>query len=296
MNKFLLKLFNWSIYLRFIPKNLTSHKELKELIKNEAIYGYLGKKYNKYLNNLPKYMHTHEYSNKVWWCWLQGEEKAPELNKACLNSLRKTLLDREIVVISDKNYKEYVEIPDYILDKYNKGIITRTHFSDILRLELLVKYGGTWIDSSVLCTEYNKVFFDKDLFVFQNWMKVDSSICLSSWFITAEREEPILKTTKDLLYQYWKNNNYLIHYYLFHLFVTMATHKYKSEWDTMYRFSNVPTHILQFELLNEYSEYRFNQIKKMSSIHKLNQKLDFSKCNGKTNYDFIIKKYLSSGE
>ena len=45
-------------------------------------------------------------------------------------------------------------------------------------------------------------------------------------------------------------------------------------------------------LLEKYSEERFKQIEEMSSFHKLNQKLDFSKCDGKTNYDYIIKKYL----
>jgi hypothetical protein len=41
------------------------------------------------------------------------------------------------------------------LEKYQKKIIDNTHFSDLLRLELLIKYGGTWIDASVLVTKYN---------------------------------------------------------------------------------------------------------------------------------------------
>ena len=42
-----------------------------------------------------------------------------------------------------------------------------THFSDLLRLELLIKYGGTWVDASVLITKYTKDYFNKDLFFFK---------------------------------------------------------------------------------------------------------------------------------
>ena len=111
---------------------------------------------------------------------------------------------------------------------------------------------------------------------------------LSSWFITSEIENPILKTTQELLYKYWKNHNSIIHYFLFHFFFTMTCEKYKKEWNEVDRFSNVPPHILQFELTKKYSKKRFEEIKKMSSLHKLNQKIDFSICDGNTFYDYII--------
>lgn len=277
-----------SYYLTFSKfKNEQQEKRI-----NWIYYQYIEKKYRKFLNKLEHSKNTNQFSNKVWWCWFQGEENAPDLNKACLNSLKTQLADREIIVITESNYKEYVELPEYINKKYESGIITKTHFSDILRTNLLVKYGGTWIDSSVLCTNYNKDLFDKNLFVFQNWKTGDNSIVASSWFITSEVNNPILKDTLSLLNEYWKRNDYLINYFLFHFFFTMASNKYEKQWKNMSRFSNLPPHILQFELLEKYSKERFNQIKKMASFHKLNQKLDFSKCDGNTNYDYIIKKYL----
>ena len=229
-----------------------------------------------------------EYSNKVWWCWLQGEENAPELNKACLASLRENLIDREVIVITEENLFKYIDFPEYITKKYKKGIISRTHFSDLIRIELLTKYGGTWIDSSVYCTEYNRIFFDKPLFVFQNWKRNNPSVISSSWFITAEKDNPILKATKQLLYEYWKKNSFFIDYFLFHFFFTMATEKYKKLWEEIPRYSNIPPHILQFELLSEFSEERFEEIKKMSSFHKLNQKQDFSIAKENSYYRYII--------
>lgn len=270
--------------------------EQEEKRINWIYYKNIEKKYRKFLDKLEYSKNTNKFSNKVWWCWFQGEEQAPDLNKACLNSLKEKLIDRDIIIITEKNYEKYIEVPEYIKEKYKNGIISKTHFSDILRINLLVKYGGTWIDSSVLCTNYDKDMFDKNLFLYQNWKTGDNSIVASSWFITSEINNPILKDTLALLNEYWKKYDYLINYFLLHFFISMAANKYQEQWKNMDRFSNIPPHILQFELLEKFSKKRFQQIEKMASFHKLNHKLNFSNCNGNTNYDYIIKKYLKEND
>ena len=292
MMKFKEKIEKLKAYLYFYIHGAKLSKEQEEKRKHWIYYIYLKKRYGRFLNNLKKRKNTNKFCDKVWWCWLQGEENAPDINKACLNSLRKNLKNRDIIVITEDNYSEYVTLPQYIISKYKRKIITKTHFSDILRLALLVKYGGTWIDSSVLCTKYDEDLFDKNLFVYQNWKKGDEAIALSSWFITSEKENPILVDTLELLYKYWKEHNFLIHYFLMHFLFTLAITKYPEQWNQVNRFSNLPPHILQFEILNEYNENRFRQIEKMSSFHKLNQKMNFKEANEKSNYKYILKKYL----
>ena len=123
----------------------------------------------------------HRRSKKIWFCWLQGLEEAPEVVKACYSSLVRHLEvagqarneGYEIIVIDGKNWREYVELPEYVVEKRGKGLIPAAHFSDLLRLELLILYGGMWIDSTVLCTgEPAKglpltAYRDADLFMFQ---------------------------------------------------------------------------------------------------------------------------------
>ena len=118
-------------FFAFLYYKITFKKYNKNIItlkRDWIIYSYLKHKYNKYLYNLPKFESKEIYSNKVWWCWLQGEDNAPDLNKACLNSLRKELNDREIIVITNDNYNNYVEFPDYIIKKYEKGLLRRLIF------------------------------------------------------------------------------------------------------------------------------------------------------------------------
>ena len=95
----------------------------------------------------------HEHPKIVWWCWLQGLDNAPDIVKACLRSLQRHLpKDYEIRIIDEHNWKEWVTLPQYIVEKRSAGRIPAALFSDLLRLELLIKYGGTWIDATVLCT------------------------------------------------------------------------------------------------------------------------------------------------
>ena len=62
-------------------------------------------------------------SKIIWFCWLQGMEEAPNIVLACYNSIKRNIPDREIKLIDAKNWKEYVELPDFIVKKWEKGII-----------------------------------------------------------------------------------------------------------------------------------------------------------------------------
>ena len=271
--------------LRFyICKNNSS---INDINRNWKAYSYLYKKYNNLIQSLPLYKEDDSKEDIIWWCRLQWYENAPKLNKSCLASVRKFVKNKKIVVITYENLDEYVKFPKYIYDKHDKGVMPHAHFSDLVRLELLINYWGTWIDSSVLLTWYEKTFFDSDFFVFNNFHRGDESIALSNWFITSNKNNPILKTTRDLLFEYWKRNNYLVNYYIFHMFFTMATKKYSEVWDKVPKYSNLPPHIMQYEFLEKYDEERFEELKKISSVHKLSQKVDRRKLSKNSLFEYI---------
>ena len=161
-----------------------TNPELKKVNKNWIIYTYLKTKYSSFLKKYKtKENNSHEYSDIVWWCWFQGEEKAPDIVKACLESVRRNMPDKKINIITESNMWDYVSMPDFIKEKYKKGIISRTHFSDLLRLELLITYGGTWIDSTVLCTAEPNYAFNTPLFAFKTNEKNDPATAAQNWFM-----------------------------------------------------------------------------------------------------------------
>ena len=278
-----------SIKNKFAGKALTD--EQKELINHYFYYSYLKKKYKKWIQqqNPDLSFHTPNNTKIVWWCWFQGEENAPLICKQCLASIRKYLPDYEIKVITDENMFSYINVPSYIEKKYKEGLITKTHFSDILRTCLLAEYGGVWIDSTVLLTDKINDLIQTPLFYFKNYDRGNSAIIASSWFLSAAKAHPIINILKEFLFLYWKNNNYLIHYYLFHLLLTLINETFPTYNDNIPTFSNIPTHILQREQYELYNPKRFEQIEKISRVHKLNRRVDISTDAIKgTNLEYIL--------
>lgn len=180
----------------------------------------------------------HEQSNRVWFCWLQGMENAPELVRVCLHSQQALLTDREIVVITLENYRQYVTLPDFFVKKYEKGLIPHALFSDLLRLELLLKYGGTWMDATLLVTSrnYPPHVLNCDLFMFQYFNEKDRRPCgVSNWFITSCTNNRLLLILRDMLFQYWRDYNCTVNYHIFHLFFSWIACEFPEEYRSMPR-------------------------------------------------------------
>lgn len=217
----------------------------------------------------------HEHPKVVWWCWLQGEENAPEIVKACLNSLRKNLpQEYEIRVVDETNWRQWVSLPDYIVAKRRKGQIPPALFSDLLRLELLIKYGGTWIDSTVLCIgEDGYRLLEADLFFFQYTAPGNPKFGgISNWFISAHSNHKVLMTMRDILMAYWRDYDCTLDYYIFHLFFGGMVKAYPEEINSMPYAYSVDALQLMKHWHEEFDEARFAELTSRSCFHKLSSR------------------------
>lgn len=110
------------------------------------------KKYTYVLNNIEETETSDKFQNKIWQLWLQGAENMPAIVKKCTESVKKFHGDN-IILLTNENLNNYIQLPTYIVEKYKKGIITNANFSDIIRLSLLSRYGGCWVDSTIYLTD-----------------------------------------------------------------------------------------------------------------------------------------------
>lgn len=223
----------------------------------------------------------------IWTVWLQGMNNAPEIVQACFRSLLKLNGEYEIILITKDNLEEYVTLNPSITKKWEDGIISNTAISNIIRLELLCKYGGIWVDGTVLCTtEYIPDYITNvPLFMYSSWKWITGDIRpVSTWFIAAKPHHPILETVKKGLIYYWERKNKLDTYFIFHMFFRMVISEYPELWHMVPRFSNIPPHMLQFELRNEYNDQRYKEIKDMAPFHKLTYKLPKSVLESHNNF------------
>lgn len=258
----------------------------------------LKKKYRRVIEKVANnYTESPSSSSKrrVWLCWMQGIECAPPVVKACVDSIKECITDREIVVISEKNYRNYVQFPEYVQEKIDAGVIGIAHTTDLLRLELLTKYGGTWIDSTVYCSSKSipSYMLEDDLFMFQCLKpgRNGHTITISNWFITARANNKLLELTKELLFAYWEKENKLISYFIFHNFFQILIERFPEEWEKVVPFSNSTPHIILLRLFDEYDEKVWNAVKDMTPFHKLSYKFSDNQIGKEgTYYDAIINK------
>lgn len=272
--------------------------------------GYTNKKFCKYLkkytylfDNLPVLSKKEQEPNYIWQIWLQGEENMPEIVKKCLESVRVFNSDKKVIFLSENDIEKYVNIPDFIMSKYKKKIIPPAHFTDYVRLCLLSKYGGTWIDATVMLSDkIPKEILSQEVFFFKN----KTSECknfrnvqdykkaflpmISNWFIHSKPNNLIILTTLKFLNEYWKRENSLKHYFLFHYFITFAVlnnSEIRTTWDNMLSLSNDMPHFLQNSFKTEFAEEKFDLCIKKSFIHKLTYRFE-------SDFDMNwIKKILS---
>lgn len=265
----------------------TGMEILRLSVDNKA----LKKLRRQYKKKLPAFKEAVDSGNKessfndtIWICWLQGIDKAPSLVKRCYKSIKDNFKDSKIVVLDETNINDYVELPSYIMEKYEKGIITKTHFSDILRLELLSQYGGTWIDGTVYCSGWDDKFsyMRKSPFFMFQVLKPGAdgqSLKTSSWYISSYSHNKIIELARMLLLDYWKTSNKLVNYFLVHCFVQLAIEQYPEEWAKVIPVSNEIPHILLLRINEKYDEELWNAVTGMTPFHKLTYKLAKSKTN-----------------
>lgn len=260
--------------------------EIVRLSVNNKILGKLRRKYSGYIaayleREKGRKAQGGKRSDDIWILWLSGMETAPEIVQRCCRSVQESFPDRPIHILTENNYRDYVTFPAFIRDKIDRGVITRTHMSDLLRLELLIRYGGTWLDATVFCSSpvVPDYMMDSDLFLFQNLKPGWDGHCqrISSWMITACTGNPILRLTRALLYEYWKKNTKMADYFLFHDFFELAIEAYPEEWKKVIPCSNAAPHILLLRLFEPCDARVWDAVRGMTPFHKLSYKFDDEK-------------------
>lgn len=85
---------------------------------------------------------------RIFVYWDKGFKFAPDIVQKCLLSVKLNHKDWEIIELDNNNLNKYININEEIKDFYKKEISIQA-FSDIVRVFLLEKYGGFWLDATV---------------------------------------------------------------------------------------------------------------------------------------------------
>ncbi|ECP9020556.1 glycosyl transferase, partial [Campylobacter jejuni] len=175
------------------------------------------------------------------------------------------------------------------------GEKTITFFSDLLRVCLLATYGGIWCDASIfLSSKIPSELCDKDFFTFErskikpskeklkkfiksgyfsygyfNWND-DFKVKMLSSFMIAKTNNTFIQTLKDILMNYWKNEQSSENHYYFILHIIFELLKEHGFVNDIYKnMSDIECHLLQFSAKEKFNSTLWEEIQKQSFLHKL---------------------------
>lgn len=162
----------------------------------------------------------------IWVFWWQGKSNMPEIVHFCYESIEKNKPnDRPLILLDKNNLNEYIDIPDYIMDKLEKKCMTLIHFSDIVRMSLLSKHGGLWMDATVfLSNKLPSNIFDNSYFSCREPGR-PFAVCKANYtvfMLGAAANAPWVVYARDFLYEYWKRSYKLLDYLLIDYILMMA--------------------------------------------------------------------------
>ncbi|QNQ80527.1 capsular polysaccharide synthesis protein [Lactobacillus sp. PV034] len=217
-----------------------------------------------------------EINNTIWTMWWQGEKNAPDIVKVCIKKLRDE--NKKVVVITKDNYLKYVTLEKEIVKKFKEEKISFTHFSDIIRVNLLFNYGGMWIDSTVLATKkIQNSILKKEFYSIktENYTNDPSHGRWTTFCMEAIQGSIIMKYLVNAFNIYFKKYNYMVDYILLDYFILLA---YESNNQVRLIIDNIPKNNSHVFDLRKYLNIPVKKCKyfKDTYLYKLSYKMNFN--------------------
>ena len=221
-------------------------------------------------------------SECIWICWWQGVDNAPNIVKRCIESIKKNSGNHRVIVITEDNYKDYVKFPKWVEEKKKAGIISRTHYSDILRLSLLAEYGGMWLDSTFFCAKPNiDEYFQNPIWSIKRPGYAHCSVAsgnFATYSLKCDLEHRwIFAIIRDFFLYYWEKNDMLIDYLTLDYIIVLAQQK---NFRIATAFENIipnnPSCDELYKILGEpFDEKIWDKLRKNTTLFKLTWKQEF---------------------
>ena len=280
--KKLKKHFGLGFALKCTAKRIVSFSRYERFV-----YNYLSDFFEPVISDFKKHYTNDSMSEtvpkKVWTLWWQGEEAAPDIVKVCIESQKKAFsaVGAELVVLTSDNWRNYISLPEHIIKKVENGTITLTHFSDIIRAELLKTHGGIWIDATVYCTKPVEESFFANLMFTVKCHESSDSLTLRRWtgFLFGDRKNSeLFSFMNEAFNYYWADKNELVAYLLIDYVIAIAYDNLsgvKNDIDHI-QVSNKKLWALLRKMNREFDRDEWNSIISETTFLKLSYKDEFN--------------------
>ena len=239
-----------------------------------------------------------ESVNYIWVFWAQGYDKMPDLVSKCIETIKKNSGNAQVILLTAENFKEYATLPEWIMDKFENGIISPMYFSDALRFNLLKNHGGLWLDATDFVIDEITDSYFSDLCTVSGLPDDEHFFIAEGRWHTAlfggSKNHPLFQFMDSFFSNYWKENDESVDYFMT---------DYALEYAYQNNIGNFKKYIdsnkgkvdpqfvdLQPHLNDQFNSKQWNNYIRDTRIFKLTYKIKLKK-NNDTFYDFLIKNY-----
>lgn len=161
---------------------------------------------------------------KVWSMWWQGEDQADKLFRMCIDSACRHT-GCEVVTLDRENYREYFEIPQFMLDKNKEGKIALQHICDFMVVSILASQGGFFTGATIWWSQdATDALLRTPFYTCRAVTESKVNMSRSRWvgyLLAGNKEFPLFAFTRDCLKEYWRKEDravdYLMMDYIFEL-------------------------------------------------------------------------------
>ena len=267
--------------------------------RHKAVINFLSKDFMSFISNYKKNISHKQFQNQIpkqiWLCWWTGVDSMPSIVKACYNSVLINANDFHVTLITKDNYTNYISIPDHILNKVNLKLMSLTHFSNIIRMSLLEKYGGLWLDATIFFT--GKINIDDTFFFTVKRNYGSDNVAKQRWAGNCLGGVPdiyLFNFIKEFLFEYWIKYDFMVEHHLYDYSIALAYNlipEIKEIFDCV-NINNENYMILGKCLEDEYDPVFFEKIIKDTIFHKLTWKKNissFTSENKLTFYGYLLQ-------
>ena len=215
-----------------------------------------------------------QYPKCAWSMWWQGENAAPDIVKICWKSQKENIpYGVNHTIITKDNFKKYVDIPDYVLDKYEKGFIMPAHLSDIVRCCLLYKYGGVWLDATIfMCASMPEDCMQYPIYTRTTaGREFNSKAVWAIWFLCAQKGEKLFRFVMEAYFYYFRHNNKIKYYLMTDYLIGIACNIFPEICNKLngIPYNNIGAMELGKHLEETYNEQEYKKYLENTFIQKL---------------------------
>jgi tetratricopeptide (TPR) repeat protein len=208
---------------------------------------------------------------RIYFFWAQGIDNAPPVVRRCHHELLRHHTPDHVVTLDANSIEDLVHIDKNAYEKAPNW----TKLSDILRLELLYRYGGIWVDATCLVRthllEVTPQLLEPSGFFAFRWGRNR----LATWFLAAEPGNYLVAMWRAAQYAYWRHFDRSIDYkFVHHLFEALChlDGEFKARWDETPKMRAKHSAAFRHVMHQTYEPDRFQQLLDSRFIHKLTYK------------------------